>query len=72
LGCCRWPFIWEVARATSAAPTYFAKYLKKYVDGGISANNPTVYTVREIQKMIETNKEVRLTVRTVLNLKAVT
>jgi hypothetical protein len=42
---------WEVARATSAAPMYFAKY-QKYVDGGVIANNPTVDTLTEIQRMI--------------------
>ena len=35
--------IWEAARATSAAPTFF-KALKKgeksYVDGGLGYNNP--------------------------------
>ena len=37
-------FIWEVARATSAAPTYF-KEMKigndRYMDGGLGANNPS-------------------------------
>jgi patatin-like phospholipase/acyl hydrolase len=35
--------IWEAARATSAAPSYFLQQKvggEKFVDGGLSANNP--------------------------------
>jgi predicted acylesterase/phospholipase RssA len=40
--------VWEVARATSAAPNYFSAYYKdwkKYRDGGIAANNPTLEAI---------------------------
>ncbi|XP_077290175.1 calcium-independent phospholipase A2 VIA [Arctopsyche grandis] len=33
--------IWELARCTSAAPTYFNSY-KSFLDGGLIANNPTL------------------------------
>lgn len=44
---------WELARATSAAPTFFAPFKLDnltLVDGGLACNNPTLYTVVEIQK----------------------
>lgn len=34
---------WEIARASSAAPTYFAPY-KGYIDGGIIADNASMIT----------------------------
>ena len=43
--------IWEVARATSAAPTFFAPIHlddNVFVDGGVIANNPTQEALREI------------------------
>lgn len=43
--------IWEVARATSAAPTFFPPIHlddKVFVDGGITANNPTQEALREV------------------------
>ena len=42
--------MWKVARATSAAPTYFPGLHcgdKKFLDGGIWANNPTMLAVVE-------------------------
>lgn len=43
--------IWEAARATTAAPSFFdpvsiGPYQKKYVDGGMGANNPVRHTVQ--------------------------
>jgi hypothetical protein len=46
--------IWQVARATSAAPTYFkpAKIQGlKYLDGGFGANNPCAEIFEEVRKM---------------------
>lgn len=46
--------IWQVARATSAAPTYFkpAKIQGlRYLDGGFGANNPCAEIFDEVKKM---------------------
>ena len=39
--------IWEAARASSAAPTYFPPF-GHFLDGGILSNNPTVDCIREV------------------------
>ncbi|KEZ46452.1 hypothetical protein SAPIO_CDS0780 [Scedosporium apiospermum] len=51
----RWK-IWEAARATSAAPTWFERYShastgKSYVDGGLNHNNP-VYVARQEHQLL--------------------
>lgn len=56
--------IWQVARATSAAPTYF-KPLKtgdlEYLDGGLGANNPCEELYDEVRRMNNnSNKCVRV------------
>ena len=46
--------IWEVARATSAAPTYFKPMVideLEYIDGGFGANNPCVEIYDEVRRM---------------------
>jgi patatin-like phospholipase/acyl hydrolase len=49
-------FTWEIARATSAAPTYFEPYKisswpnSTLVDGGLFANNPTMCVFSEALK----------------------
>ena len=40
--------IWEAARASSAAPTYFPAFEKKFLDGGVIANNPTLDVMTEV------------------------
>ncbi|XP_052261787.1 85/88 kDa calcium-independent phospholipase A2-like [Dreissena polymorpha] len=49
-------YIWEVARSTSAAPTYFPPY-KQFFDGGIMSNNPTLDILTEIQEYKENQKD---------------
>ena len=44
--------VWEVGRATSAAPTVLPPISidgTKYVDGGLVANNPVQYAMREVR-----------------------
>jgi hypothetical protein len=46
--------LWEVARATSAAPTYFEaiKFMnRKFLDGGLGANNPGKIALQEVCRM---------------------
>lgn len=46
--------IWEVARATSAAPSYFQTikiHDPEYLDGGFGANNPCIEIYDEVRKM---------------------
>ncbi|XP_028131353.2 85/88 kDa calcium-independent phospholipase A2 isoform X4 [Diabrotica virgifera virgifera] len=41
--------IWEVGRATGAAPTYFRAF-GRFLDGGLIANNPTLDAMAEIHE----------------------
>lgn len=46
--------IWQVARATSAAPTYFKPAVidgLEYIDGGFGANNPCAEIYDEVKRM---------------------
>ena len=50
--------IWEVARATSAAPSYFKEVEiegRLYLDGGFGANNPCVEIFEEVRKLSNYN-----------------
>ena len=39
--------VWEVCRATSAAPYYFTPFQNRFQDGGVMANNPTLSAMVE-------------------------
>ncbi|XP_026678154.1 85/88 kDa calcium-independent phospholipase A2-like [Diaphorina citri] len=41
--------IWQAARSSGAAPTYFEKF-DRFMDGGLIANNPTLDTLTEIHE----------------------
>ncbi|KAK5110129.1 hypothetical protein LTR62_006263 [Meristemomyces frigidus] len=47
--------VWQAARATSAAPTFFSPVRLgggTFVDGGISVNNPTTEAITEVEHMV--------------------
>lgn len=41
--------LWEAARATGAAPSYFRAF-RQFLDGGLIANNPTLDAITEIHE----------------------
>ena len=46
--------IWQIARATTAAPSYFSPMQLEdqvFLDGGISTNNPTQEAVRDLESL---------------------
>ena len=45
--------VWEVGRATSAAPVYFPQFCNKFIDGGVMANNPTLDAMVEMINQAE-------------------
>ena len=40
---------WEAARSSSAAPTFFTPH-KRFIDGGLMANNPTITMLTEMHE----------------------
>ena len=51
--------IWEAARATSAAPTFFKRMVigtTEYIDGGMGANNPTDLLLQEAKSLFPDGK----------------
>ena len=52
--------IWQVARATSAAPTYFKEVViegNRYIDGGFGTNNPCKEIVQEVRRLNNFNDQ---------------
>lgn len=50
--------IWQAARATSAASTFFKQLVignRKFVDGGLGSNNPSKALLREVQEIYKNN-----------------
>eukprot|EP00029_Vermamoeba_vermiformis_P006225 TRINITY_DN2385_c0_g1_i2.p2 TRINITY_DN2385_c0_g1~~TRINITY_DN2385_c0_g1_i2.p2 ORF type:complete len:371 (+),score=37.88 TRINITY_DN2385_c0_g1_i2:1375-2487(+) len=48
-------YVWEAARATSAAPIYFSEFVKEgetYIDGGVGTNNPTLLAINEARSIL--------------------
>lgn len=46
--------LWQAARATSAAPTFFKRLkigTREYIDGGIGCNNPSRVLLKELQRI---------------------
>ena len=41
--------VWETARSTGAAPTYFRAF-GRFMDGGLISNNPTLDMLTEIHE----------------------
>ncbi|KAL1518183.1 hypothetical protein ABEB36_001845 [Hypothenemus hampei] len=42
-------YVWQVARATGAAPTFYRMF-QRYLDGGLISNNPTLDAMTEIHE----------------------
>lgn len=46
--------MWHVARASSAAPTYFPPFVLQdnaYIDGGVAANDPSLWALAEARRL---------------------
>lgn len=62
--------VWEVARATSAAPCYFSKYTidngtsGTYIDGGMGCNNPADLMRQEVEGIHGRSPELILSIGT--------
>lgn len=60
--------IWQVARATAAAPTFFKPIVidgLEYLDGGFGANNPCLEAYDEVKKM---NNNAKKCVKSILSI----
>lgn len=43
-------FVWETAKVTGAAPSYFRLDNDKFIDGGLISNNPTLDALTELHE----------------------
>ncbi len=59
--------VWEAARMSSAAPTYFLPF-QNFLDGGLMANNPTVDSLVEMNEQSIKNKGHPLKISCVVSL----
>jgi predicted acylesterase/phospholipase RssA len=65
--------IWEAARATSAATTFFKPITigdETFIDGATGANNPVRYMLAEARDVFNNGKPSRRTIIDVLSLSA--
>jgi patatin-like phospholipase/acyl hydrolase len=57
-------FTWQVAAATSAAPTYFPAFripnVGLFVDGGVWANNPAIVGLTEAMTLTKSSRDIHL------------
>lgn len=55
------PMLWQVARATSAAPTFFPPFPmgddRCFIDGGVFANNPALCAYAEMRALLPRERE---------------
>jgi len=59
--------IWEAARATTAAPTFFKRIAigeegqarEEFIDGGLGCNNPAIQVLQEARNMFGNDRPVR-------------
>ena len=67
------PYLWECARATSAASSYFKPYYfdrtNTFIDGGIFANNPSLCAYAQAKKQWKNEKIILLSLGTGKNTK---
>lgn len=49
------PLVWEIAKVTSAAPSYFRLEHPEYTDGDVVANNSTEEVLVELNKLSDVN-----------------
>lgn len=61
--------MWQAARATSAAPTFFKRLVigkNEYIDGGLGSNNPCKALLRELERIYQ--RDTSQTVSCIINI----